>query len=144
MSALRSGRSPCCHGFPRSHVLLAHARRRGRFCVCVGVAAGLVVGVFARWVVGCGVFAWGVCAFGVGVRVGARGSFCFGCPCLVVCLALTRRVWGGFGVCRVGRVPGGACDGAGQSCPAPTVWLRPLMRAPGGGCSRGGERAFLL
>ena len=72
VSALRSGQSPCCHGFPRSHVLLAHALWRGRSCVCVGVAAGLVVGVFARWVAGLRffvfavVFAWVVLALWLG------------------------------------------------------------------------------
>ena len=72
-----------------------------------------------------GVFAF----FGVGAGVGVRGLLCFGCPALVL-------VWCSYAVCgRFWRVRGGVCAvacaglggkvGAGRSCPAPTVWLRP-------------------
>lgn len=62
-----------------------------------------------------GVFAFLVLALGW-VRV-----VCFALAALPCRLlgAHAPRV-GGFGVCRVGRVAG-----AGQSCPAPAVWLRP-------------------
>ena len=153
-----SCRSPCCHGFPRSHCF-AHALWRGRVSVCVGVAAGLVVGVFAcgrRGFVFAWVFAWVVCAFWCWRFGGGGGTSLSHCP-----QTLTALGWVGFWrsrslvwallACALACARGaGRQGGAGHDCPAPPLrcWvaLSPPVRARGErkrvvgwGCSRGGE-----
>ena len=81
----------------------------------------LVVGVFARWVVGCGVFAWGVCVSWCWRSGGCAWFALLWPPCLVACLALTCRVWAAL-AWAVACAGWGGKVGAGQSCPAPTVW----------------------
>ncbi len=94
----------------------------------MGVAAGLVVGVFARWVAG----VWCV-RCGVGAWVGWWGALC-----------LAALPWSSLGahVPRVGVLAWavvlcaglGGKGGAGQCCPAPrsVVALSPPLRGVGG------------
>ena len=129
----------CCPTVLRSHVLLAHAPRRGRSCVRAGGAAP-VVGVFARWVAGVLVFAllpvfdWGVCVFWVLPPP-------FFCPALLACV-LTSLVWA-LGCARLVCRAGGVMGWGDHVPPLMRCWWcclpsRCVARKGGGwGCSRG-------
>ena len=114
----------------RAHTVLPTRCWCGRSCVRAGVAAGLVVGVFARWVVGVWCLRWGcvrlgclracLCALAWGV-VGQCGPAAPPCPaCLLACVLTLWR-----GRCLVcarlvcARWAEGGQVGAGQRCPAP-------------------------
>lgn len=104
----------CKYAGSRAHTWCAHTLLCGHVpCVRLGACLlRLVVGVFARWVVGLGVCATarvrvGVCAFGVGALVGWWDSS-VSPPRLFACLALTS--WRGL----LWRVRAGSARRAGR------------------------------
>ena len=136
--------APARHAGSRAHTLVsAHTFGVGVFRVFAWGRAllGLVVGVFARWVVGFGVcvwvvFVWVFALLGVGALVGWWDSVVpppLATACLVGAHALACGLVGVCGVLRLPPACGGNGNGAGQRCPAPcsVACAVPPLRARG-------------